>query len=262
MEGPVFFSCHKEERLAESPPTMSAIPHQFNRRAGQYEAHATVQREMAAWLAEWLPAEMPGPALELGAGTGLFTRHLVARTKQLLASDISPCMVSTAAKTLPLIEWTTADAQNPPGQQSFRWILSCSLVQWLPDPADTFRAWHRASAPGARMIGGWFVNGTLGEFLSACPDAAPFVWRDAREWTRLLTWAGWQPVRQEEKTCVRYHRDAATLLREVHNAGAIVPGRLGPGALRAALRRYDAAHGGKNEVTATFRFLRVEAVRV
>jgi alkylation response protein AidB-like acyl-CoA dehydrogenase len=64
-----------------------AVPSAFDRHAGRYDTHATVQREAAAWLAEWLPQIIDGHALELGAGTGLFTRHLATRATQLVATD-------------------------------------------------------------------------------------------------------------------------------------------------------------------------------
>lgn len=241
---------------------MPALDHQFDLRAETYEAHAPVQREMAAWLAEWLPVEMPGPALELGAGTGLFTRHVAARSRELLASDASPRMVRTGEKFLPVIDWATAEASSPPAHQAFAWVLSCSLIQWLPDPGAALRAWHRVGAPDAHFIGGWFVSGTLEELLSACPEAAPFVWRETNEWLGLLASAGWRLLRHEESVTFRRAPDAASLLREMHNAGAVVPRRLGTGRLRAALRHYEKAHRNPDgEVTATFRFLRVEAVR-
>jgi hypothetical protein len=50
------------------------------------------------------------------------------------------------------------------------------------------------------------------------------------------------------------------MLREVHNAGAVIPRRIGTGKLRAALRRYDRDHRGDAGVRSTFNFLRVEAV--
>ena len=237
------------------------LSHEFDLRSGQYEAHAPVQREMAAWLAEWLPWEMPGPALELGAGTGLFTRHIAQRSGQLLATDASPRMVAAGAKALPALDWIISDAERPLEGRNFQWILSCSLVQWLSDPARAFRVWHQAGASGATLIGGWFVRGTLGELLDVCPEAAPFAWRETEEWLQLLSSTGWQPLRHEEKLAVRRHRSASQLLREIHNAGAAVPRRLGTGVLRAALRRYDETHRNENEVGATFRFVRVEAVR-
>lgn len=239
----------------------SALPHEFDRRAAQYERHAPVQREAALWLAEWLPEKIEGPALELGAGTGLFTRHLVGRTGKLVASDIAPRMVRAGIEALPEAEWIVGDATTPPRDPGFEWIFSCSLVQWLPDPASAFRAWHGATLAEGRLIAGWFVRGTLGEFFATCPEASPFEWRRADEWNDLLARAGWRIQRHETKRWVRHHANAAAMLREIHNAGAIVPRRLATGKLRQALRGYDRDHRHAEGVRSTFRFLRVEAVR-
>jgi malonyl-CoA O-methyltransferase len=238
-----------------------APPHEFDRRAAQYERHAPVQREAAEWLAGWLPDNIEHPALELGAGTGLFTRHVVSRTKRLVATDIAPRMVQAGRETLPGAEWILADAMMPPEDSGYRWIFSCSLAQWLPDPLGAFRAWHRVSAPGARLVAGWFIRGTLAEFFASCPEASPFPWRDAEEWTTLLSRAGWNVRRQETRRFVRHHADSAAMLREIHNAGAVVPRRLGAGKLREALRQYDHDQRGDGGVRTTFEFLRVEAVR-
>jgi malonyl-CoA O-methyltransferase len=239
----------------------NAPAHDFDRRASQYEEHAPVQREAAGWLAEWLPEKIEGPALELGSGTGLFTRHLVGRTRKLIASDAAPRMVAAGIAALPDAKWSVADASTPPGARGYGWIFSCSLVQWLPDPLETFRAWRRASAPGARLVSGWFVRGTLRELFATCPEASPFPWRDAAEWSRMLGQAGWQSVRSEVRTFHRYHADSAAMLREIHNAGAVIPRRLGAGKLREALRQYDRNHRGEAGVRSTFEFLRLEAVR-
>ena len=239
----------------------SALSHQFDRRAAHYDAHAPVQREMATWLAEWLPAEIDSPALELGAGTGLFTRQLAGCTGKLVATDISPRMVETGKSNVPQAEWFVADASNPPPSQAYRWIFSSSLVQWLPDPLAAFHAWHQVCTPGARMLGGWFVLGTMKEFFDVCPEAAPFVWRDASEWSGILREAGWNPVRQEQLEVRRFHAETTSMLREVHNAGAVIPRRLSATRLRSALRDYDRGHRADRGVPSTFVFLRVEAVR-
>jgi len=217
---------------------------------------------MAAWLAEWLPAEIDSPALELGAGTGLFTRRLVGRTNRIVATDASPRMVEIGKSKVPQADWHVAEASNPPMTEPYRRIFSSSLAQWLPDPPATFRAWHQASAPDARMLGGWFVLGTLREFFDLCPEAAPSVWRNAREWTDILRQAGWQTVREEQVEVQRFHADSASMLREIHNAGAVAPRRLGIARLRAALRDFDRRHQTERGVPGTFVFQRVEAVRL
>jgi SAM-dependent methyltransferase len=237
-------------------------PHQFDRRASQYEANAPVQREAAAWLAEWLPKHIAPPSLELGAGTGFFTRHLFGRAGGgLVVTDAAPRMVEAGANGLQDADWQVANADAPPEKGPYRWILSCSLVQWLADPAAVFRSWHRVAAPQARLLSGWFVRGTLAELFQTCPEAQPFLWREPREWIDLLEDSGWSTQRHETRRFVRRHVDSAAMLREIHNAGAVVPRRLGSGVLRRALRNYDRNYGDGSGVCSTFEFLRLEAVR-
>lgn len=231
----------------------------FDKNAAQYDAHADVQREVAAWLAEWLPITCDGPALELGAGTGIFTRHLAPLATNLEATDAAPRMVRIGAAAFPGVTWNVADAAAPPAGGPYRWIFSCSLAQWLPDPERAFCAWRRAAAPGSRLISGWFIRGTLGEFFQICPEASPFAWRSTEAWLQFLEQSGWRVIRQETRRLTRQHSNAAAMLRAMHNLGAVIPRRLGTARLRQALRTCDQTHRNENGVTSTFAFLRVEA---
>ena len=236
---------------------------EFDRCASAYDALARVQREAAAWLAEWLPRACGEPALELGAGTGFFTRHALRSAKQLVATDASPRMVALGRAALPLVEWTVAEAESPPASQApYRTILTSSLVQWLTEPVRAFQRWHEISAPDAFLLGGWFVRGTMEEFVSACPESAPFTWRSAEEWLVLLNKAGWRVKRSETRVFKLTHKSSAAMLREIHDVGAVTARRLGAGRLRAALRRNDERSRSLAGVITPFVFLRVEAVRV
>jgi len=235
---------------------------EFDRRASAYGTGARVQQDAAAWLAEWLPRECGEPALELGAGTGFFTRHALRSARQLVATDASSRMVELGRAALPRAEWTVAGAENPPAAKfPYRAILTSSLVQWLNDPAAAFREWHGISAPDALLLGGWFVRGTMEEFVSACPESAPFRWRSAEQWLVLLNEASWKVRRSETKIFQLTHKSSAAMLREIHDVGAVAPRRLGAGRLRAALRRNDAKSRSQAGVVTPFVFLRVEAVR-
>lgn len=240
--------------------TVPGLP-DFDRRADRYDNHASLQREVASWLAEWLPDQVPAPALEMGAGTGIFTRHIAARTPQLVACDVAPRMIDIGRRQLPGILWSLADATHPPGESGYHSVFSCSLIQWLPDPALTFRTWHQRTVPGARLLSGWFIQGTLADFYAICPDVSPVVWRTAHEWLEMLGQAGWKVVRSEERSFPRIHQRAVDMLRAVHDVGAVVPGRLTVAGLRQALRRYDARHRSVDSVRSDFVFLRVEAAR-
>lgn len=235
---------------------------EFDRRASVYNSRARVQRDSAAWLAEWLPSECGEPVLELGAGTGFFTRHAMRYAKQLVATDASPRMVEIGRAAVPLAEWTVAEAERPPDADvPYRAILTSSLVQWLDEPGMAFRRWHEISAPGALLLGGWFVRGTMAAFVSTCPESMPFAWRSADEWLALLNDAGWRVKRSETKVFELIHESSAAMLREIHAVGAVAPRRLGAGRLRAALRRSDEKSRSQEGVITPFVFLRVEAVR-
>ncbi len=232
----------------------------FDRQAGVYEDHAAVQREMAAGLAGWLPPE-PGSGLEFGAGTGLLTRCLRHLGPQLLATDLSPAMVAEGRRRVPEVHWRQVDACHPAGLPIVRWILSASLLQWLPEPCGVLRRWRELCHVDGGLLAGWFVEGTLREFRSASPIASPVQWRTEAEWLDLLREAGWHCERHEVIETVVWHPSAREVLGQLHGLGAVTGRRLGAGQLRRLLRDYEAAWGTEQGVPATFRWMRVRAFR-
>ena len=58
----------KESRIIES----------FSKYVKSYDRNALLQKTMGERLAVLLPNPLPSPVLEMGCGTGLFTRHLLA----------------------------------------------------------------------------------------------------------------------------------------------------------------------------------------
>jgi len=235
---------------------------EFERCAPVYDSRARLQRSAARWLAEWLPARCGSPAIELGAGTGFFTREALRTCDELVATDLSPNMTRSGRENLPGARWEVADALHPPRlKQPYETVFSCSLAQWLPDPAAVFRAWHDIAAPGALLLGGWFVGGTMADFFEICPEASPFSWRSAQEWSTLVASAGWKIKRAETRNFELVHTSSAEMLREIHDVGAMVSRRLGTGRLRAALRANDRKIGSADGLRTDFVFMRLEASR-
>ena len=67
----------------------SVIASNFSKYARSYDRHARLQKMMAERLASFLPKEIPNKVLEIGCGTGLFTKHLLAhQIKQIFLNDI------------------------------------------------------------------------------------------------------------------------------------------------------------------------------
>ena len=230
----------------------------FERAAATYMANAGVQTAMAEWLAEWLPQQREGWALELGAGPGLFTRLLMPWKGALTASDLSPAMCAAGRQTLPNVRWQVMAAEAPAGG-SWDWIFSSSMLQWTSDPAAVFSAWRERLAPKGRVLSGLFVNGSLPEWRALAGEASPLAWRSPEVWRSHLKSAGFRILRDEVKPRVFTHRSAHAFLRSLHGVGAAPTRRLPAGQLRRLLKEYQARHGSAHGVRATWIFYRFEA---
>lgn len=239
----------------------------FNERADTYAESAVVQRELAAWLAQWLePAEAVGAltALELGAGDGLFTRRLVERIGRVTAIDSASRMVERGAVLVPQARWRCADAwrlePDAIGTAPVDRLYSSSLLQWCDDPVDALYRWRPLVKPGGRMLHGFYVAPTLAEWESLSGIEPAVAWRTHEQWSELFHAAGWRVLRQEvDKRTFRFD-SALALLRFFHRTGAATLRRLGAGALRRLLAEYDRRFGdGKSGVTSTWAFCRIEA---
>lgn len=233
----------------------------FDEKAAEYARHARPQAEVARELAACIPfVDTPVETLELGAGTGLLTRELVARGYAVRATDTAPAMLAAGREAVPEARWETLDAWAPPVACCDR-LFSSSLLQWSPEPEKTLASFRAALRPGGRMAHAVFISPTLAELrgLDGAPDALD--WHDADFWTGAATRAGLRITHRETLTLHPVYTDAAALLRQIHGTGA-VSGKpmLSAGALRRLLAEYDrrfAAPGGG--VTATWCALIFEA---
>lgn len=233
----------------------------FDTKAATYEAHAHIQRELAAWLAEWLEPALPDDAviLEVGAGTGLFTRELL-ELGRVEALDLSPAMVAEGRRRLPAADWRVGDGFRLRAGCCER-LYSSALLQWAHDLAEVARNWFSALRPGGRMLHGVFVAPTLPELAALDGFVAPVCWRTTDEWLGAFAEAGFEIFRAEQTVCERVHVSAQALLRELHDTG-VTPARarLSAGQLRRLLRDYERLHARpEGGVRATWSLLRFEA---
>jgi malonyl-CoA O-methyltransferase len=230
----------------------------FDRAAPDYDRFACVQRELADWLAEWLPEERKGVALEMAAGTGLFTKHLLPWDGRLIATDASPAMVEMGTANYPHAEWRIARAEDPP-DVSADWIFSSSYLQWAQEPALVARRWRARLAAGGRVLAGFFVTPTLPEIAAVLPDFAPLHWRPPAEWEMVFAEAGLGVQRSEATTRTIAFPSALALFRHLHGTGAAPVRRANPSALRRAFKEYDLRYPCPGGVRSTWTFFRMEA---
>jgi len=232
----------------------------FNQKAKCYDHHAVIQSEVADWLSKWLPTKKTGAALEVGAGTGHFTRYLHNWNGSLVATDSSQEMVEIGAQKIPHISWERQEAHDLQ-YNDLDWIFSSSTLQWMNDPLSVLKHWADCLKPGGRVLCSVFISGTLGElnqYLSE--ETIPLTWRDEHDWQLLFEKAGLNILTHQVMTKVVRYDSCLSLLRSLHGIGAVSKNpRLYAGALRKIIKAYDQNHRRGDYSMATYRYMRILA---
>jgi malonyl-CoA O-methyltransferase len=223
----------------------AAIAARFDARASEYERYAGLQRAVAERLATLLPDFQKPRVLEVGCGTGLFSRHLLARYENgtFLFSDLAPAMLDECRRNLgdasSGVSFETALPEGPRTYATFDLIALSMSLHWFPDPEATLASLRRRLAPGGKI-----VYATLG------PESFT-------EWRAVLAKQGLRSglvslpeipgVVEEER--LTPDTSALGFLRRMKSVGGITPREayrpLTAGALRRAIRTADARFGGK-----------------
>lgn len=233
----------------------------FDEKASTYEASAQAQASLADWVAEWLEPSWPSDfrVLELGAGTGLLSRHLRKRAPYDV-QDLSLRMLEKLSHRFPELRRSQSDAFEL-REGGWDRLYSTAMLQWAPRPRDVLRNWRQALARGGRMLHGLFVSPSLSELSSLAPAAEPFLWRSPREWMDAAEDAGLRVLRSESRTLEIRYANARSFLRSLHDTGTTSEKpRLAPGRLRQLLRDYDRRFAlPEGGVRSTWTLLRFEA---
>lgn len=127
------------------------IKNRFTKAVSTYSKNASVQQTVAgrmAWLIyRYVPRCCSHRTLEVGCGTGLFTRSLLkaVNPEHLVLNDICPDM-ARCFTDLPStrVRFLSGDAEHIPLPHGQGLIASCSVLQWFTDPDAFFARCHRA----------------------------------------------------------------------------------------------------------------------
>jgi malonyl-CoA O-methyltransferase len=212
----------------------------FGARAGSYDLNAGLQAAIAGELAQLLPALDHPRVLELGCGTGLFSRHLIERYPEghFVLTDASPAMLAECRRNITAmgarrIDFAVIDASRPGALGTFDLIATSMTLHWLPE--------QRASLARIRPL-----LAPAGVLLYAALGPESFA-----EWRAVLDELGLPSgiahfellpgVVQEEYLAP--DATALAFLRRMKSVGGFTPregyGPLSPGALRRAIRAAD-----------------------
>jgi malonyl-CoA O-methyltransferase len=150
------------------------VQRQFGRRAGLYEGQARLQRAVA-WRLGRLGRDLPlpeGPCADLGAGSGLLSRALMAQHRGLAGRpplQLDHCPQLLERNSLPRRLLWDLNGGLPGELEGAALLASGFSLQWLERPAVQLSRWCRSLRPG-----GWL--------LLAVPTAGSFPqWRRAAD---------------------------------------------------------------------------------
>ncbi len=242
-----------------------SIARGFGNACHTYDSASRLQKSMGDRMLARIPAELnPGIVLDLGCGTGWFTRRLAARypKAEITGADLAPGMLEQARITgSDAVNWLNADAEQLPlADQSVDLIFSNLMIQWSPRPEVVLAECRRVLAPGGLLVVSTLLDGTLKELKQAWSKADPgqaHVNRFAphKDW-RVLT-ADTLPGSELEVDAIVLPYDSPMALnRELKHLGAVFKGEerrrtvTAPGRFRAMCRAYP--HGDDHECLATY----------
>jgi malonyl-CoA O-methyltransferase len=223
----------------------AAVAQSFGARAETYDANADLQRGVAGRLASLLPQLAAPRVLELGCGTGLFSRHLLARYPdgRFLFTDLAPSMVEQCRRNLAVaskqrVSVEIMDAARPTADGPFDLIATSMTLHWLADPAAALNILRRRLAPGGVLIYATISGKSFPEWREVLEaQALPIGLLDIPELPGVV---------DEERIVADDH--TLGFLRRMKAVGGLTPregyATLPPGRLRRAIRAADKSHGG------------------
>jgi len=144
-------------------------------RARDYDAHAGVQQQVAAMLAQAIGAAGCGPhprVLEIGCGTGLLGAALmpVLPGADWVMTDLSPAMLARARARfagMDGIAYRAMDGQAPDVDGPFDLIASSLAFQWFDDLGAALARLQGLLAPGGMLAFTTMIAGSFEEWRAA-----------------------------------------------------------------------------------------------
>ena len=225
-------------------PDKRQVAASFSRAAASYDSVAELQRDVGTQLIQRLPTEfVPARWLDLGCGTGYFTRALASRFAEShgVALDIAEGMLEHARPLGGAQHFIAGDAERLPLQDSTCDLIFSSLaVQWCADFEAVLSEAFRVLKPGGIFAFASLCVGTLFELRDSWRQVDGMVhvnrFREFALYEQLSAASGLRTLSLQNQAHVLHYPDVRSLTHELKALGAhnLNPGR--PGGLTGRAR--------------------------
>jgi SAM-dependent methyltransferase len=123
--------------------------------------------EIEAWLTHELGLDSGKTVLDLGAGTGKFSRSLLATGAKVIAVEPVPAMLDQLVRQYPEVEARSGSAEAIPlGDASLDAVVCGQSFHWFATP-QALREIHRVLKPGGALGLVWNVRDNNVEWVAA-----------------------------------------------------------------------------------------------
>lgn len=252
------------------------VAQSFSRAAATYDSVAQLQRDIGAQLFAQLPDSLPAQSsvLDLGSGTGFFTRQLAAKypASQIVGLDIAEGMLHYAAEQSDGINWLCSDAELLPiADNSVDIIFSSLAIQWCNNLPQLMAGLARVLKPDGQLRIATLGPHTLHELKSAWQQVDNYVHVNRFQSQQALVAAinssqlVLDDVQQENRTL--YYDRLSELTRELkalgaHNINSGKPeGLTGRSRLLAFKNAYETFRGAQG-LPATYDVIYLQASKI
>ena len=204
-----------------SPPQNMPSKHQIARRFARalpvYEHHAAAQLRIAQKLAADVQSLRGdyGCVLEIGCGSGVYTRLLQAALKaeSWHINDLCPeCSDNVAADV-----FLAGDIETLPLTASYDLITSASAFQWLADPDALLRKLNACLKENGLLAFNTFDADNLYQIKNL--TGAGLHYPTAAHWAALLQQNGFELISSEAETITLWFDDAREVLAHLKHTG-------------------------------------------
>lgn len=247
----------------QQPDREANIIESFSKHVKTYEKHAQLQKAMAERLASLLPETLPDKILELGCGTGVFTRHLLARpVRSLVLNDIAPAMIDYLKTQNEVPSDTQVILGNAEHLDFPRvdMIVANAVFQWFQNPKKTLKRLTATLTPGGFLAFSTFGPQTLKEFRETGIES-PIILQSQAQWKKLIRETGLRLEESYAEIRKVFFPDALTLTKNLQQIGAAPLRMLKAGELRKLIRHYDTAFASPQGVYSTWELYYFSALR-
>ena len=252
-------------------PAKTVIARDFGAASKTYNPAARLQRYMGQVMVDRIQRtdsnacnSKPSVALDLGCGTGWFTRDIgeKARSAKTVGVDLAPGMLQFARSACPSdLIWVSGDAEALPlADNSVDLVFSNLMIQWTQNPDQVLAECRRVLRPGGQLMVSTLLQGTLEELREAWRKADP----EHQHVNRFDSAEAYQTWVAEQLPDAEFHRESIrleyptpmALLAELKAIGAGFKGSArrasatAPGRLRSMCRHYPKVDTG--QIVATY----------